>query len=137
MRGPRDFVAGLQQCCVEVPATAHFAERGLAGTRVDAVARDAGVNKERIYQYFGNWEGLFDAVLLRALDCFLTAVPLEGDGVAAVGEARALPGVPQSLPRQRPWRPVRAARPRTGPVLDWGLVLGHRNGYFDVAARGI
>ncbi len=67
-------------------ATAHFAQRGLAGTRVDAVARDAGVNKERIYQYFGNKEGLFDVVLLRALDCFLTAVPLEGDGVDAVGE---------------------------------------------------
>ncbi|MHA7270257.1 TetR/AcrR family transcriptional regulator [Arthrobacter sp. HLT1-20] len=67
-------------------ATEQFAQKGLAGTRVDAVARDAGVNKERIYQYFSNKEGLFDAVLLRALECFLMAVPLEGDGVAAVGE---------------------------------------------------
>ncbi|MHA7304905.1 TetR/AcrR family transcriptional regulator [Arthrobacter sp. TMN-49] len=67
-------------------ATGHFAQRGLAGTRVDAVAREAGVNKERIYQYFGNKEGLFDAVLLRALECFLTVVPLEGAGDAAVGE---------------------------------------------------
>lgn len=67
-------------------ATTHFAQRGLAGTRVDAVARDAGVNKERIYQYFGNKEGLFEAALTHALECFLTAVPLEGEGASAIGE---------------------------------------------------
>jgi AcrR family transcriptional regulator len=35
-------------------ATGQFAALGLAGSRVDAIARAAGVNKERIYQYFGD-----------------------------------------------------------------------------------
>ena len=44
-------------------ATAEFSEHGLAGARVDRIAASAGVNKERIYQYFGKKDDLFAAVL--------------------------------------------------------------------------
>ena len=44
-------------------AMAEFAQRGLAGARVDSVAERAGINKKLIYYYFGNKEKLFLAVL--------------------------------------------------------------------------
>ena len=45
-------------------ATAEFAEFGLAGARVDQIARRAKANKRMIYHYFGDKEGLYQAVLL-------------------------------------------------------------------------
>jgi TetR/AcrR family transcriptional regulator len=44
-----------------------FSSCGFSGTAVDAVAADAGVNKQRIYAYFGSKQGLFEAVLTEAL----------------------------------------------------------------------
>lgn len=66
-------------------ATTLFARAGLAGTRIDAIAREAGVNKERIYSYFGNKEGLFEAVLERELEGLLEGVSAPGTGAEAVG----------------------------------------------------
>lgn len=57
-------------------AVAEFSSHGPSGARVDRIAARAGVNKERIYQYFGNKESLFDAVLLAELDRLIDAVPL-------------------------------------------------------------
>ncbi|OLT35068.1 hypothetical protein BJF79_32455 [Actinomadura sp. CNU-125] len=67
-------------------AREEFAELGVAGARVDRIARRAGVNKERIYGYFGSKEKLFDAVMKDALDEFagLTAL-LEDDPAGYVG----------------------------------------------------
>ncbi len=59
--------------------TAEFARHGLAGGRIDRIAEAAGVNKERIYQYFGNKRGLFDSVLARRLVQAADAVPFDGD----------------------------------------------------------
>jgi AcrR family transcriptional regulator len=39
-----------------------FAVKGLAGARVDEIARVAGANKAMIYYYFENKEGLFNAL---------------------------------------------------------------------------
>ncbi|SDS03836.1 DNA-binding transcriptional regulator, AcrR family [Brevibacterium sandarakinum] len=47
-------------------AREEFADHGIAGARVDAIAARAGVNKERIYGYFGSKEKLFDAVVTEA-----------------------------------------------------------------------
>lgn len=59
---------------------AEFARHGLAGARTDRIAAHAGVNKQRIYAYFGNKEGMFHAVLADALDSLLGVVPYpEGD----------------------------------------------------------
>jgi AcrR family transcriptional regulator len=44
-------------------ATQEFAQSGLGGARIDAIAERAGVNKRLIYYYFENKEGLFLAVL--------------------------------------------------------------------------
>jgi TetR/AcrR family transcriptional regulator len=44
-------------------ARAEFAAKGLAGARVEAIARRAGVNKQLISYYFGGKQGLYDAIL--------------------------------------------------------------------------
>lgn len=44
-------------------ALAEFAAYGYSGTSVDAIARRAGVSKPTLYQYVGNKEALFQAVL--------------------------------------------------------------------------
>ncbi|MDI5964931.1 TetR family transcriptional regulator [Streptantibioticus silvisoli] len=43
-------------------ATAELAEHGIAGARVDRIAKAASVNKQLIYAYFGNKDELFDTV---------------------------------------------------------------------------
>ena len=40
-----------------------FAKHGFAGTRVDAIAKRAKVNKQAIYYHFNNKEDLYSAVL--------------------------------------------------------------------------
>ena len=67
-------------------ATEEFSAHGLAGARVDRIAAAAGVNKERIYQYFGKKDELFATVLAEALRRSVDAVPFEGSGPAAVGD---------------------------------------------------
>ena len=67
-------------------ATEEFSARGLAGARVDRIATAAGVNKERIYQYFGKKDELFDAVLAAEMVRVMTEVPIQGDGPVAFGE---------------------------------------------------
>ena len=44
-------------------AVREFAREGVAGARIDAIARSAGVNKALLYYYFKDKEGLYDAVL--------------------------------------------------------------------------
>jgi AcrR family transcriptional regulator len=43
-------------------ARAEFAEFGIAGGRVDRIARNAESNKAQIYHYYGSKDGMFDAV---------------------------------------------------------------------------
>ena len=47
-------------------AETEFADKGLAGARVDAIAEESGVNKQMIYYYYGSKEDLYLAVLERA-----------------------------------------------------------------------
>lgn len=47
-------------------ATREFAEAGLAGARVDAIAAATRTSKRMIYYYFGSKEGLYVAVLEEA-----------------------------------------------------------------------
>jgi len=67
-------------------ATAEFSEHGLAGARVDRIAAAAGVNKERIYQYFGKKDELFATVLAEVLRESMDAVAPVGSGAEAVGD---------------------------------------------------
>ncbi|MDI6943312.1 TetR family transcriptional regulator [Microbacterium barkeri] len=65
-------------------AVDEFSAHGLAGARVDRIARAAGVNKERIYAHFGDKEALFGAALESELLAVIHAVPIEGEGAEAV-----------------------------------------------------
>src|SRR5262245_54288631 len=52
-----------------------FAAYGLAGARVDRIAARASANKRGIYDYFGNKEQLFDAIVFDRLLIGLETVP--------------------------------------------------------------
>ena len=68
-------------------ATEEFAERGIAGARIDRIIAAAHTNKAQLYGYFGSKEGLFDAVIADCLDRSTNEVPFDADDLAgwAVG----------------------------------------------------
>ena len=45
-------------------AVSGFSDGGFSGTTVEDIAASAGVNKQRIYAYFGSKKKLFEAALL-------------------------------------------------------------------------
>jgi len=57
-----------------------FVERGFASTRLEDVARRAGVSKGTLYLYYANKEDLFKAVVRQ------TILPMIGDAEASVAE---------------------------------------------------
>jgi AcrR family transcriptional regulator len=63
-RRPRDGEATKRR--VLQAAKAEFARHGLAGARIDAIARRAKANKQMIYHYFSGKEKLYLAVLEEA-----------------------------------------------------------------------
>ena len=62
--GVRD--AAATRARILAAALAEFADKGLAGARVDAIAASARSNKRMIYYYFGGKEPLYLAVLEEA-----------------------------------------------------------------------
>lgn len=62
-----------------------FAASGFAGARIEAIGADAGVNKERIYRYFGDKRAFFAAVLTHELTGLLEGITVSGTGPEAVG----------------------------------------------------
>lgn len=67
-------------------ALVEFAERGFDGARIAMIAERAGVNKERIYSYFGDKEALWESVLSTELERLATSVALSGAGLDDIGE---------------------------------------------------
>jgi len=74
-------------------ATKEFAENGMGGARVDAIAERAGTNKRMLYHYFGDKEQLYLRVLEEAYVGIRTAerelhigdrTPQEGIGELAL-----------------------------------------------------
>lgn len=57
-------------------AVVEFAKYGPDGTTIDKIAKIAGVNKERIYNYFGAKRDLFDTVLRNELIKVAQFVPI-------------------------------------------------------------
>jgi AcrR family transcriptional regulator len=49
-------------------ATIEFSRKGFAGARIDVIAREAEINKQRIYAYFGDKDGLFLEVWKRTFE---------------------------------------------------------------------
>jgi AcrR family transcriptional regulator len=66
-------------------ALVEFAERGFDGTTVASIAARAGVNKERLYSYFGDKAALWALVLATELERLASAVALSGVGLDDVG----------------------------------------------------
>ncbi|MEU6182869.1 TetR family transcriptional regulator [Streptomyces coeruleorubidus] len=60
-------------------ATEEFAAYGIAGARVDRIAKAASANKNLIYVYFCNKDGLFDAVFDAHVGRGLDMVPFTPD----------------------------------------------------------
>ena len=63
-------------------ATAEFAQRGIAGARVDRIAANARSNKAQLYAYFGSKEKLFDTVFTASLERIMDVVPIDADDLA-------------------------------------------------------
>ncbi|MFI1584401.1 TetR family transcriptional regulator [Embleya sp. NPDC020630] len=67
-------------------ATAEFAAHGVAGARVDRIAAQAEANKRAIYEYFGDKQQLFAAVLERLMADLARDVPPGDDDLPAYAE---------------------------------------------------
>jgi AcrR family transcriptional regulator len=94
-------------------ATAEFAEYGRDGTTMTRIAARAGINKERLYSYYGDKNALWEIVLTDELDRLASAVALTGAGLDDVGE---FAGATYDY---------HAAHPELGRLLQWeGLTRG-------------
>jgi AcrR family transcriptional regulator len=65
-------------------AAEEFAERGIAGARIDRIIAAASTNKAQLYGYFGSKDGLFDAVITDRADRLLSAVTLDANDLPGV-----------------------------------------------------
>jgi AcrR family transcriptional regulator len=88
-------------------ALVEFAANGYDGTTVASIAARSGVNKERLYSYFGDKRALWDVVLTSELERLATAVELTGVGLDDVG---AFAGATYDY---------HAAHPELGRLLQW------------------
>jgi AcrR family transcriptional regulator len=70
-------------------ATIEFAEHGPDGTTMERIAARAGVNKERLYKYFGDKQALFRTVLTEELETLSASVSIPEAGYADIGEFAA------------------------------------------------
>jgi AcrR family transcriptional regulator len=93
-------------------ATRLFAEHGLKGTTVDRIAAEAGVNKQRIYAYFGSKEKLFVSSLGHV---FEEAAPVSQNMLDAAG--RASEHLTETL--LRGFHNFHAANPQFWRLLAW------------------
>ncbi|WP_106243150.1 TetR family transcriptional regulator [Allonocardiopsis opalescens] len=62
-------------------ARAEFAAHGIAGARVDRIAKRAGCSAGLVYTYFGGKDELFDAVFADVVDGAVTEVPITPDDI--------------------------------------------------------
>jgi AcrR family transcriptional regulator len=96
-------------------ATAEFAEYGAEGTTVTRIAARAGVNKERLYAYFGDKDALFDEVLTEALEELSRVVAPDGLQFDDLGEFAGRTfdyyGQHPELARLLQWEGLRGAPP--------------------------
>jgi AcrR family transcriptional regulator len=58
-------------------AAEEFAERGIAGARIDRIITAARTNKAQLYGYYGSKDGLFDAVIADRADRLMNTIPFD------------------------------------------------------------
>lgn len=71
--GKRERSAALTQERILDAAEAEFAARGFAGARLREIALGAGIQPALIHHYFADKQGLYEAVVRRAVDQMSTA----------------------------------------------------------------
>lgn len=71
---------------IKEAATAEFAQYGPDGTTVEHIAKKAGVNKERVYNYFGGKRKLFATILRDELATVAQAVPATSFATEDIGD---------------------------------------------------
>ncbi len=64
-----------------------FARHGIAGARIDRIAKRAGANKQLIYAYFGSKQELFDRVITDQVRRFHEEVHLDPNDIPAFAGA--------------------------------------------------
>jgi AcrR family transcriptional regulator len=69
-------------------ATDEFAAHGIAGARVDRIAKAASVNKNLLYVYLENKDRLFDAVFEARITLGLEQVPFTPDDLPVYAAAK-------------------------------------------------
>ncbi len=86
-------------------AITEFAARGFAGARIDRIAVGAKANRERIYAYFGDKEGLFREAMSSAVTDASVWLPDSGDELArATGDLFDTAFANPELVRLLAWR---------------------------------
>ena len=119
---------------LRVAATAEFAEHGPAGTTVTRIAARAGVNKERLYAYFGDKDALFDEVLTEALEELSRVVAPDGLRFDNLGEFAGRTfdyyGRHPELARLLQWEGLRGA-----PPVNAAARVAHYSRKIDAAAQ--
>ncbi|MEO7121757.1 MAG: TetR family transcriptional regulator [Lacisediminihabitans sp.] len=94
-------------------ALVEFAAHGFDGTTVAAIAARAGVNKERLYSYYGDKKMLWEIVLSTELERLAASVALSATGLQDIGEFAGATF------------DYHAAHPELGRLLQWeGLQEG-------------
>lgn len=88
-------------------ALVEFAANGLDGTSIAAIVERAGVNRERLYSYFGDKDSLWELVLATELEKLAAAIRLTGVGLDDVGEFAGATF------------DYHAAHPELGRLLQW------------------
>jgi len=101
-------------------AMVEFAEYGSDGTTVTRIAARAGVNKERLYAYFGDKDALFDEVLTEALEELSRVVAPDGVSFGDMGDVAGRTfdyyGEHPELARLLQWEGLRGAPPVNATV---------------------
>ncbi|WP_410567213.1 TetR family transcriptional regulator [Amycolatopsis sp. cmx-4-61] len=101
-------------------AKVEFAAYGPEGTTVTRIAARAGVNKERLYAYFGDKDALFDEVLTDALEELSRVVAPDGLRFDDLGEFAGRTfdyyGRHPELARLLQWEGLRGAPPVNAEV---------------------
>jgi AcrR family transcriptional regulator len=60
-------------------AAEEFADRGVAGARIDRITAAARTNKAQVYGYFGSKDGLFDAVIADRAGDLMSTITFDAD----------------------------------------------------------
>jgi AcrR family transcriptional regulator len=76
--------SGATKARIIEAAFREFAAHGLAGARIDRIAKNARANKRAIYDYFGDKQQLFDKTLVDTVTRGMKDIPRQWDDLPAL-----------------------------------------------------